>query len=143
MNDILIRNSSSLGPYLPYIRPQFPLSTNTRKTLLKPIVDQPSLSSLPKKTDNFKRQNDVNNLKKSKRSTSSVTIPRRQPTTNQYQKLTHQIQKQIDLNKISNSSHLQKGKNIILLRKNDTSPDIFYHLEFGICSLSYDIIFNY
>ena len=67
MNDILIRNSSSLGPYLPYIRPQFPLSTNTRKTLLKPIVDQPSLSSLPKKTDNFKRQNDVNNLKKTLR----------------------------------------------------------------------------
>ena len=132
MNDILIRNSSSFRPYLPYIRPQSPLSTNTTKTLLKPIVDQPSLSSLPMKTDNFKRQNDVNNLKKSKRSTSSVTIPRRQPTTDQYQKLTHQIQKQIDPNKISNSSHLRKGKNIILVRKNDTSPDILYHFNFLI-----------
>ena len=132
MNDILIRNSSSLRPYLPNIRPQTPMSTNTRKTILKPMIEQPSLSSLPKKTDNFKRKNDVNNLKKSKRSTSSVTVSRRKHTADQYQNITLQIQKQIDLNRISKSSHLRKGKNIILLRKNDSSPDILYHFQFLI-----------
>ena len=127
MNDILIRNSSSLHPYLPNIRPQTPISTNTRKTILKPMIEHSLLSSLPKKTDNFKRKNDVNNLKKSKRSTSSVTVSRRKHTADQYQNITLQIQKQIDLNRISKSSHLRKGKNIILRRKNDSSPESWYH----------------
>ena len=126
-NDILNSNSSSFPSYLLYNEHQFPISTNITKTMLKPILEQPSLSSLPKKTDNFKRKNDVNNLKKSKRSTSSITVSRRKHTADQYQKLNLQIQKQIDLNRISKSSHLRKGKNIILLRKIDSSPDILHH----------------
>ena len=124
MNDILIRNSSSLRPYLPYIRPQTPISTNGRKTIRKPIIEQPSLS---KKTDNFKQLNHVNNHKKSKRSTSSLNVSRGLPTTDQYQNPTIQTKKEIELNKVSIKSHFQKGKNIILLRKKDNYQDFLYN----------------
>ena len=114
MNDILIRNPSSLRPYLPNIRPQTPISTNTRKTILKPMIEQPSLSSLPKKTDNFNRKNEINNHKKSKRTPSSIPVSRRHPSTNPYQNPSHQFQMQREPHDVQKLFLVLKGKNTLI-----------------------------
>ena len=113
-NDILNSNSSSFPSYLLYNEHQFPISTNITKTMLKPILEQPSLSSLPKKTDNFEWQNDVNNPRKTKRSTSSFPEPSKNTTMNQYQNPLHPIQKQNKFPNIPELAEISKVKDTLL-----------------------------
>ena len=113
-NDILNSNSSSFPSYLLYNEHQFPISTNITKTMLKPILEQPSLSSLPKKTDNFEWQNDVNNHRKTKRSTSSFPEPSKNNAMNQYQNPLHPIQKQNKFPNIPEHEEISEVKDTLL-----------------------------
>ena len=113
-NDILNSNSSLFPSYLLYNEHQFPISTNITKTTLKPILEQPSLSSLPRKTDNFEWQNDVNNHRKTKRSTSSFPEPSKNNAMNQYQNPLHPIQKQNKSPNIPELAEISEVKDTLL-----------------------------
>ena len=91
-NVVLTSNFSSFSPYFPDIKHHFPISTDATKTMLKPILISPSLSSLPKKTNNFKWKTDVNNHRNTKRSTFSLPVSRNTATTKDYPNSTPQNQ---------------------------------------------------